>query len=115
MMTMDALEASKIISDEYAAKILMGSIRRPRTALELINEFGIPVAACYRRIRMLETKGLLECAEKKLTPEGKRVSAYRSLIRSAQIFFEEGQIKARFEWMTGEVEDLRLDLDHYSL
>ena len=107
---MDAIEASKVISDEYSAKIIMGTVKRPKTALELINEFGIPDAACYRRIRSLESKGLIECADRRLTPEGKRVSTYRSLIRSARIYFEDGRIKARFEWMSGEVEDLQVKL-----
>jgi DNA-binding Lrp family transcriptional regulator len=108
---MDALEASKILSDEYSAKILMGAIRKPRTALELSRDFNIPIAACYRRIRNLEDNGLIRCVEKRLTFEGKRVATYQSLLKSAHIFFEGGSIKARFEWITGEIEDLQLELE----
>jgi len=52
---MNPIEASKIITDEYSAKILVATYKKPKSALELSHRFGIPIAACYRRMVPLKT------------------------------------------------------------
>ena len=71
---MNPLEASQIISDEYAARILVATLRRPKSAIALSHDLGIPIAACYRRIKMLEEAKLVRCVERVLTQKGKRMS-----------------------------------------
>ncbi len=108
---MHAVQASKIITDEYSAKILVCTLRRPRTALEISRDYGIPIAACYRRIRMLEKLGLLRCVERRLTSEGKRIAVYSSMLKGAYIYLENGVLKARFELMDGKAEDYSVEWD----
>ncbi|UCE72983.1 MAG: helix-turn-helix transcriptional regulator [Methanomassiliicoccales archaeon] len=102
---MNPIEASKIITDEYSAKILVATYKRPKSALELSHRFGIPIAACYRRIHLLEKVGLLTCVDKVLTQKGKRIKIYLSQLKNAYIFFEKGKLRVRFELKTGTVEN----------
>jgi DNA-binding Lrp family transcriptional regulator len=89
------------LTDEYSVKILVATIRAPKSAQEISQAFGIPIAACYRRLRELEAKGLVVCTERRLSREGKRVSYYVSMLKSAYVFFESGKLKVKFELKTG--------------
>ena len=108
---MHALETSKLLTEEYSAKILLATMGRPKSAFELSEKLGIPIAACYRRIRALEEAGLLVCAERKLTRSGKRMSMYKARVMNAQIIFERNKIKARLEMIDGTTEDYNYDID----
>ena len=102
---MNPMEASRIITDKYVAKILITTYKKPKSALELSHRFGIPIAACYRRIHLLEKLGLLTCVDRVPTQKGKRVKIYLSQLKKAYIFFEKGKLRARFELKTGVVEN----------
>lgn len=108
---MHALETSKLLTEEYSAKILLATMGRPKSAFELSEKLGIPIAACYRKIRALEEAGLLVCAERKLTQSGKRMSMYKARVMNAQIIFEKNKIKARLEMIDGTTEDYNYDID----
>ncbi len=73
-MSIDVLRVSQLLTDEYAVKILVATVRQPRSAQDIAIKFGIPIAACYRRIKDLEAAGLLVCQERRLSQQGKRVS-----------------------------------------
>ena len=105
---MDALTASNVMNDEYAARILVWSIEKPRTAAEMSESLGIPISACYNRIRMLEGLGLLKCVEMRLSPSGKRIAVYQSLLRKASIYLERGEVRVKLELSDGKVEDMTL-------
>ena len=102
---MDPLEASRLVTDEYSAKILVATFKRPRSAIDLSREYGIPIAACYRRIHALEKAGLVRCTERALTQKGKRISMYMSQLKNAYIFFENGRLRVRFQLATGVTRD----------
>jgi len=102
---MNAAEASKIIADEYAAKILAATYTIPKSALRLSHDLDIPIAACYRRIRMLENANLIRCEQRILTQKGKRMSVYLSNLKNAFIFLEQGKLRVRFELKSGRIED----------
>ena len=108
---MDFVNASQLITDEYAAKILVATYRRPKSAIELSHKLGIPIAACYRRIHSLEKAGFLVCTEKVLTQKGKRMGVYLSNLKNAQIQFTEGKIKVSLEMKAGENTELRGEWD----
>ena len=97
----DLLIASQLLTDPYAVKILVATVRVSRCAQDISLQFGIPIAACYRRIRDLETAGLVVCTERKLTKNGKRVCYYVSMVKSAIVFYEEGKLKVKFQMKDG--------------
>ena len=108
---MQALETSRLLTEEYSAKILLATMGKPKSAFELSEKLDIPIAACYRKIRTLEDAGLIECSERKLTQAGKRMSMYKARVRNAQIVFEKNRIKARLEMTDGTTEDYNYDVE----
>lgn len=102
---MDPIDACRLIMDTYAAKILVACARKPKHALELSKHLDIPIAACYRRIHVLERAGLLRPVNRALTQQGKRIVLYQSMLKNAYIFFEGGKLRVRFQMVTGQVQD----------
>ncbi len=102
---MDLFEASQLITDKYSVRILVGTAKKPKSAIELTERYGIPIAACYRKIKELETAGLLRCVERRLTRKGKRVSMYISQLKTAYLFFENGKLRMRFHLTNGAIND----------
>ena len=102
---MDSIEASQLITDEYSARILIATFKRKLSAQELSLRCGIPIAACYRKIKSLMDFGLLEETDRVLTRQGKRKSRYTSTLKSALIFYEGGRLKVRFELNTGAIKE----------
>ncbi len=102
---LDPIEAAKIITDETSAKILAATYRKPMSAIELSQKYDIPIAACYRRIHLLEELGVLRAVKRVLTQKGKRITIYRSALKNAYIFFEDGKLRVRFQMANGITED----------
>ena len=102
---MNPLQASQLLTDEYSAKILLATYKRRISAQEISQRYGIPIAACYRKIRSLEEAGLIQCVDRILTQKGKRKNLYTSCLKNAYIFFENGRLRARFQLATGAVRD----------
>ena len=75
----DVLRVSQLLTDEYSIKILVATVRQPKSAQDIAAKYGIPIAATYRRIKDLEKAGLLVCQERRLSQQGKRVSYYISM------------------------------------
>jgi len=94
---MQPLQISQTVMDEYAARILLGTFERPVSALELSRRFGIPIAACYRRIKELEGLGLMYCERELPSRNGKGLHLFRSRLKSVRIAFEDGNLRARVE------------------
>jgi len=105
----DLLRTSQLLTDEYSVKILVATIRVPKSAQDISDAYNIPIAACYRRIRDLEQEGLLICTERKLSRQGKRVSYYLSMLKSAYVYFENGHLRVKFELKTGGADQYGTD------
>lgn len=108
---MQVLVTSRLLTEEYTAKILMATMGHPKSAFELSAVLGIPIAACYRKIRVLEDAGFIQCCERRLTQSGKRMSMYKSNVRNANISFERNKIRARIVMEDGSSTDDCLDID----
>jgi len=103
------LRVSQLLTDEYSVKILVATVRQPRSAQDIASKFGIPIAACYRRIKDLESAGLLVCQERRLSQQGKRVSFYISMLKNAYVFFEDGHLRVKFQLKTGGADRFGTD------
>jgi predicted transcriptional regulator len=108
---MHALETSRLLTEEYSAKILLATMGKAKSAFELSEKLGIPIAACYRKINLLESAGLIYCDERKLTRAGKRINLYKARVKNAQILFERNKIKAKIEMIDGTTEDYNYNID----
>src|SRR3989442_3819598 len=94
-MLMEGQQLTQTIMDAYSARILLGTFERPASAIELGRRFGIPIAACYRRIKQLEGLGLLYGERAEPSRNGRGLQLYRSRLRSVQIAIEDGKLRAR--------------------
>jgi hypothetical protein len=97
---MHALETSRLLTEEYSAKILLATMGKPKSAFELSD-----------KLKLLEDSGLMFCAERRLTQAGKRISMYKSNVRNAQIVFERNKIRAKIEMIDGTTQDASYDID----
>src|SRR5207244_7181478 len=82
---------------EYSARILLGTSSGPVSAIELSRRFGIPIAACYRRIKDLERLGLMFCERELPSRNGRGLQLFRSRLKSVRISLEDGCLSARVE------------------
>jgi len=108
---MHALETSQLLTEEYSAKILLATMGKPKSAFELSEKLGVPIAACYRKIKILEDSGLIFCVERRLTQAGKRISLYKSNVKNAHSVFERNKIRANIEMIDGTTQDSSFDID----
>jgi len=101
---LNAYELSKLLIDEYSAKILTYARDRPRSVQQMCDHLDIPMTLGYRRVNSLMAEGLLSCEGRVLTQRGKWSRLYVSQVRKAYIFFEEGKVRLKFEFKTGQVK-----------
>ncbi len=90
---MDAFTTFRLLIDEYSSRILELTTERPMNASELSEILNIPIAACYRRIRMLRDAGMLSEAGKSVSIGGKSVASYKSAVGTAELILKDGRLK----------------------
>lgn len=103
----DILQTSKVLSDENALKIIAATQKRPRTAQELSEELGSPLAGTYKKIKELENSGLIAPLDRMLTSQGKRVTRFKSLVRGFYVEFHNNELRVTLE-LDNTIMPLRL-------
>src|SRR5947199_5907872 len=91
-------DVSRLLTDEYAERILVATQTVSRSVQEISDKYDIPIAACYRKIHELEEAGFLNVAEIVTTPKGNTMKLYRSLLKSVQLVYQEGILEVKFEF-----------------
>src|SRR2546430_17082203 len=95
-------DVSRLLTDEYAERILVATQSTSRSLQEISDKHDIPIAACYRKIHELAEAGFLNVAEIVTTPKGKTMKLYRYLLKPAQLEYQEGTFKVKFEFDVGK-------------
>jgi hypothetical protein len=101
--SISALDVSRYVSDRYTMMIIAACAYSSRSAQALSLAYDIPIAACYRKIHLLEQAGLLSCEERILTREGKRIKLYKSHVKKIGMNFEMNEFPSQVEsqWDAG--------------
>ncbi|ODR80411.1 ArsR family transcriptional regulator [Haladaptatus sp. W1] len=94
--------------NKYNAEIL-DATHEPKSAQELSDELGIPIATSYRRIEELTEANLLELTGREFSNEGRRTKVYRRDIDAVAISFHRDGIDVSVEDRT-EVENALVDV-----
>ncbi len=102
---MDPFDMFNLVLDKHTSRILDLTSDRPFNAGELSELVGIPLAACYRRIRVLKGAGLLKEDSKVQSEGGKSVSAYRSTVDSAEVVLQDGRLRIQMSVEGKNAED----------
>jgi len=89
----DAFDIFRLMLDEYSSRIISLTSEEPLNAVDLSNALGIPIAACYRRIRALKEAGILREEGRVVSVGGKLVATYRSSVESAELMLQDGRLR----------------------
>lgn len=87
------LQRMKRVPGDEAGLILLATASKPLTPRQLSEMLDIPIVLCYRKIRLLESLGLLGEAATLFSDGGKGVTLYSSQIRGAKLFYSENKLK----------------------
>ncbi|MBU0684718.1 MAG: winged helix-turn-helix domain-containing protein [Thermoplasmatota archaeon] len=90
---MDAFEMFRLLLDEYSSQIIELTQPKALNAVDLSGMLGIPIAACYRRIRALRDAGILKEEGRAVSIGGKLVATYRSSVDTAEVMLKDGRLK----------------------
>lgn len=100
-------EFASLVTDPYNLRVLKAITWKAKSAQEISAEdHDIPIASCYRALRRLTDAGLADVTEKVLTSKGKRMSIYKSCVRSYVIDWERGKLLARVQFVNGSTQTL---------
>jgi len=87
-----AVEIVKAFSDEYSRKIILSVISRSLPIEEISIEEHIPISTCYRRVRELQSFGILKADKTIIQKDGKKYVCYKTSFRNARINLDSGQL-----------------------
>jgi predicted transcriptional regulator len=90
------IDASELITDMDMEKILLGTYQKSRSAPELSEVYGIPIAVCFKKIKTLRKMGLLNVTETVRAASGKKMEYYTA-----------GRVKVRFTVVLQMAQDFR--------
>ncbi len=105
---MGSVELLRVLGNKYNAEIL-DATHEPKSAQELSEELGIPIATSYRRIEELTDANLLELTGREFSNEGRRTKVYRRDIEGVAISFSTDGIDINVEDRP-EVENSLVDV-----
>lgn len=108
--SMNAMDSFKLMLDEHSSEILSMTEVQAMNATEISEALGIPIAACYRRIRLLKQAGMIRQEDKAVSIGGKSVAMYRSTVESAEVVLQDGRLRV-FVKANGESSSETVDLD----
>ena len=104
------IDATDVLIDSDNEKIILGTYGRARSAIEISQIYGIPIAICFKKVRKLNEMGLLEATEVRYTPRGEIVY-YQASIQDAYVFYDSGRLKVRFEVVLRMASGIRKRLE----
>jgi len=90
-------EILAILGDEYSRKILSILAKNELNAQEISAKLGIPASTTYRKVKNLESMGLIKKTKVIRTLEGLDESYYKSLITGIEVKFRDGEISCKLE------------------
>jgi len=88
-MSADDEEIIEVLGNKYNPEIL-DAAGEPKSAQELSDQLGVPIATCYRRINELEDTELLELHDRPLSDEHRRIKVYRRCVDGVSVTFRDG-------------------------
>lgn len=87
-----ALEVVRALSEEYSKRIILSTIAKSMSVEQISREQNIPISTCYRRVRELESAGVVK-ADNITIKDGKKLVSYKTTFKSASISLESGELR----------------------
>ena len=102
-----SIDATELLMDTDMEKILIGTYNMSKNASELSEKYGIPIAVCFRKIKILKNRGLVRVVETVKGDNGKAVEYLTANLENAYVFYDSGRVKVRFTVVLQMAEDFR--------
>jgi hypothetical protein len=96
------LDGPKIVVDEQSARIILSTMGRSRSVIELSRSCGIPIAMCCYRVRVLVKEGMLRITG--YSEKGRLLPLYHADLFHPYVFREKESIRASFRLIDVESE-----------
>jgi hypothetical protein len=90
-------------ADYYMRKILLSTVPRAKSILEISDDTGIPISTCYRRVRDLLNFRLLGI-ERTVLSNGRKYETFRSRVKDATVNLSSDEISVDVTLMPREPE-----------
>lgn len=90
---------SKMLADEYGAKILSVTFQRPSPVQEISRACDIPIAVAYRRVTQMEEAGLLKAEIVDEKKRGRKVKYYSCNVSAINFAFKDGTFSIEIDWL----------------
>ncbi len=108
------IDATQLLMDKDIEKILIGTYQGAKSAHEISEAYGIPVATCFRKIKQLRSMGLLEVKETLYSSNNKKVDYYSANLENAYVFYDSGNLKVRFKVVLQMASDFRRRYEQFA-
>ena len=76
------------LADEEVIKILDSAMYNSKSVNDIIKECNIPHTTAYRKIKWLLDEGLIVTDKIQITQDGKKLSLFRSVLKTLNIKYE---------------------------
>lgn len=86
-----------ILSDKYCRQILQATQYKPKSAMELGKECGIPISTVYRRLQNLHDQHLMQTTGN-ISEDGKKYFLYKSKVDGISAVFSENGFQVDMQW-----------------
>ena len=83
-----------IVADKYCRAIIEATKDKPKSAMELSYETGIPISTIYRRLQTLHDNNIFHTSGM-ISEDGKKLFLYKSKIKGIHGIFEDGHTDVR--------------------
>ena len=95
------MDMKELLTDDETEKILKATYHMARNPVEISEIYGIPIARCYRKIKVLQDAGLLEAVSSIKDAKGRKLTYYKANMENAYVSFNNGKLRIRFETLLG--------------
>jgi|GEM_PF-392397 len=109
------LDLSSLAMDKYSSAILSAINNTPKTVKEISSFLNIPIAECYRKVKVLEKANLIEKSGRVLTEEGKRRTLYIALFKKIEFVIENSKINIKLIMKNDEERVIQGDFSPYTM
>jgi hypothetical protein len=106
---MFSMSSPVLVSDKYIEKILIATSLKPMTATDVSKAFGIPIAVCNSKMKMLEGLGLIKCSKRVVASETRTVNFYSAMEDRVKVSRDDGRYVVKIDVPLGVALDISLE------
>jgi len=108
------IDATHLLMDSDIENILLGTYRGDMSAYEISENYGIPIATCFKKVKQLKKMGLLEVSRIEHSSGYKKIEYYSANLENAYVYYDSGRLKVRFKVVMQMANDFRKRYEYFT-